>query len=764
MRDQLEQIERVEQYLNNELDAAARTSFERELSSDESLRNLLQHMEDLKAAAFRNGLRKTIEQNAPGSGGWGKGTLFTGLILVLGFAAWMLWPSASTDVAESTQPIESEQQTPLMPESQESIYDTVEKPKVPQAATSPSKPAVQVERKVRTSNPSPKKPSLGGHETWVEPDVQLFDFEASEGATIEGKNGMLVIVPSNAFIDSLQQPVSGNVRLSLVEAFTVEEMVLYKLQTLSNGQTLESGGMFYLDATANGASVQVNPKRPLYIEIPTTERKEGMMAFEGKVDAQGSINWVDPKPLKKFLVKVPFEQLDFLPPGFANAVAGKMPFLGHEETSDQLTDSLYYSLSNKSEGDNYSSFERPEMTQTLPTEGGNFRPGSTVDGSSMSEDTADYATNIPRCGIQPSTIETIRSEKFENTFIATNEFAERIQQMHGQEAGNDMVELYLKNLTRDLCYADSLVARLATNDTRLVFEKLAKEKLTNVKDAPLYQDRLSAYYSKKLREVKAERQKLQNELSRKNSKELDQLAAKARKSENTIRLQLLPRLNVASNPVYSTVWASMGWGNIDKYYKMLLNGTKEVNIQVSNPADSMEVTQWLGAINTYTDLLKTTEGYRAIFPRRNTGNANTHAFAMAETSDGYAWAMQHYNPYQVSSVQLQMAVQPIEAIRNDLRTVSLTFGKLQAQLAKKREWQQQAIAWQREAQKKQAKWLEKRKELWQKYTDEVARQREVQAVMNDLRRVAFVGCTDNDVEEIQIDEPRRRRSERRLRQ
>ena len=69
--------------------------------------------------------------------------------------------------------------------------------------------------------------------------------------------------------------------------------------------------MFYINATANGEQLYVNPDSPIYVEIPSNDSKEDVMLFKGERDKDGKINWVNPKPVEKYLLPVNIMDLNF---------------------------------------------------------------------------------------------------------------------------------------------------------------------------------------------------------------------------------------------------------------------------------------------------------------------------------------------------------------------------------------------------------------------------------------------------------------------
>lgn len=482
--------------------------------------------------------------------------------------------------------------------------------------------------------------SIGGLKTWVDPDIQKFSIENKDGATIEGKDGTLIIVPTNAFLDADGNSIEGAVDFELVEALHITEMVLYNLATASDGTPLESGGMFYLNASKDGAPVIVNPERPLYIEVPTEEQKPGMMAFSGEPDEDGNLNWKDPQPLKKYLATVDLELLDFLPAGFEAEVKAGMPFRKHKTASNALVDSLYYSLS-------------PLLEQ----------PKRKID-----------------CGIDPLSIKTIRTGEFQNTFVATSDFEARVQALHDIKRGQRLFDMYIDNIGMNLFEIDSMVMKRVSGSRKRKFNAFYQQKLTTVKDSELYQERLSAYYNKKKQEFADEIATIQEEYEAMKSKELNALYKELRESTNAtdrtaatnlIPNSLLSQRSVANSNTYAMQWANLGWTNIDAYLHMLSKEAKEVEIIVDiSDTDSTQIYQWLNVINTITPLLVHGDLAKAVFPEENTTQGqqmrNTYAFAISENDEGYHWGTTKFDPYAVEFVDITMKSAPLETIRKNL--------------------------------------------------------------------------------------------------
>jgi hypothetical protein len=126
--------------------------------------------------------------------------------------------------------------------------------------------------------------------------TQTFTIDITKDNTITGKSGTIVKIDQNTFVDQNGKKIKGKVEVQLIEALTPIDMVLGNLTTTYNGKPLETGGMIYLNAEANGKDVLIAITKSISITMPTDEKLEGMSVFEGKKDSTG-IKWVNPSKL-----------------------------------------------------------------------------------------------------------------------------------------------------------------------------------------------------------------------------------------------------------------------------------------------------------------------------------------------------------------------------------------------------------------------------------------------------------------------------------
>lgn len=180
-------------------------------------------------------------------------------------------------------------------------------------------------------------------------ESQFYTVEVDDPAVVAGNEGTRIVILNGSLLDESGLAVTGSVEVELSEAYSLSDMLLSNLTTMSNGQLLETDGMIYINFRKDGKELRINPDQPIYIEMPTNKKKEGMQVYTGERDEEGNMNWIDPKPLATFLVMVDLEQLDFIPDGFSEEIQAGLPFRNHNSWSKQLEDSLFYSLASSVE-------------------------------------------------------------------------------------------------------------------------------------------------------------------------------------------------------------------------------------------------------------------------------------------------------------------------------------------------------------------------------------------------------------------------------
>jgi OmpA family len=116
--------------------------------------------------------------------------------------------------------------------------------------------------------------------------TQNFNITAGRDTLLMGKKGTLLLIPADAFGDLNGQKVT----LKMKESLTMSDFLKDNLTSMSDGKILESGGMLYLEAEANGQQIAL--KNEISIKIPNEKPLNGMQYFTGQRDVQTQqINW-----------------------------------------------------------------------------------------------------------------------------------------------------------------------------------------------------------------------------------------------------------------------------------------------------------------------------------------------------------------------------------------------------------------------------------------------------------------------------------------
>ncbi|MBS1593945.1 MAG: cytochrome c [Bacteroidetes bacterium] len=417
---------------------------------------------------------------------------------------------------------------------------------------------------------------------------EFFTVDPDKDNVVEGASGTTVAMQKGCFVDRMGRAVSGPVRVELAEALTMDRMLSSNLTTTSDGKPLETGGMIYFKATAAGEEVFIKKSKPLYIEIPTGQKKGGMMVYHGIRDKDGNMNWIDPKPIETYLTPVDISTLDFLPRGFAGMVATSMPLGGYKKATKPFVDSLYYSFSTL--GITAAATKEPEkrareMGANAPLNEPYYNPNKKIEKGAYTKESyttgnqalsdsseaslsSDLGGEIDQNEIDPARIKTLKDPKFNNTLIATHEFEERLQSIF-KTCDKDILDIYVNNLDKDLWRLDEMAAeKLGKGPMADQFRAFAAQRLTNVKEAPEQATAMQQYYQQQLAKNTQELKTLFE-----NAEAKQAAAQRVSDSISDEYRKLLWQREKYRMEKYKFTWTDNGWVNIDKPADPVLNAT-----------------------------------------------------------------------------------------------------------------------------------------------------------------------------------------------
>ncbi len=297
MRKELKQIERIENYLLDQLSNNDKIAFETELQSNQNLQSNVQLQKKVMNTIVYNGLKNSTQSahKKYRVKKWIKTIALTSAIIgAIAVGAFQL----------------------LNKEGRMNLFSQADNP---------------VEE-VNFSQPIvfPKNDSLSANPNDYLPQ-EIFKINTEKDTVIESEDGVVVYIPADAF-----DTESKEVGLLMQTAVNTEDVILSGLSTESNGNTLETGGMFFIDAYDD--TKRVGLKKELSISLPTDMKKPEMQLYQGEITADKEVNWVAPKPIENYLNLVNIKSLDFYPPGYETAL-DNWGLYGKE-----YRDSLYFSF------------------------------------------------------------------------------------------------------------------------------------------------------------------------------------------------------------------------------------------------------------------------------------------------------------------------------------------------------------------------------------------------------------------------------------
>lgn len=392
-------------------------------------------------------------------------------------------------------------------------------------------------------------------------ESQYFDVLAETDTILEGKNGTVIQIPQGAFKDENGNVVTGDVQIELAEPESLDELLLSGISSKSGGKLLESKGVFYLNASQNGEQLFINENNPIYIEKAIEKGNRGdVVIFQGRKEKDGQINWVESKAAEKYLIPVDMNMLDYLPKGFQEEVEAGMPFRSYDKATDELVDSLYYSLFHSV----------PMIQEEVPSDSASASLLDQIEEDRYGDESDTLAA---QCGIDPATIKAIRSKKFEGTLIATREFEKRLKAIY-KSCNNELLQLYIDNADKNLWEIDALAAKKlgTSHEMYEVFTDFSKEKLTKVKHSKSAK-KIASFYQRKLNSIKKDLQNLKREAFEERKKN-NELAIQKQEEY----LELLRKREKYRMDKFGFELTQLGWHNGAVYVEELEKFILEVKV------------------------------------------------------------------------------------------------------------------------------------------------------------------------------------------
>jgi hypothetical protein len=545
MRNELEWIQLIEKYLNNELNAEDKKAFEQKMNENADFKASVEKQRLLQEGIKNVGTKQAIQK--------AKKVYTFQKIMVKGIIITVIAAVATTAALLGYNAYANQ-----TPSDEKSTYES----------------GINEE----------------GEAFFVDADAliapQLFSVNGEEGQVIQTEQGMVVVVPESAFLDENGKPVTGNIQLEIKEALDPASIMSAGLSTKSGEELLETGGMFYINARQNGKNLTINPANPVVVQVPTDEVLANMNLYKGVRQKDGSLDWQNPKPIEQFLTPVDITQLNFYPPHYEPKLAD----LGYGSATKQWKDSVYYSFGNTK------LFSNNPYTST-PTQNINTTESFTNNNTDSAIAT-DFAGILKE--VNPAKVQAFWNAKFNNTLLATKEFEERMTFLHylGQDR---FLELYINNLDKRMATIDSMVLQLMGFGKGIIADKDSLTKLKSYGECSTYYlaAKFTQFTLQNKGRVKMElgAMKLLQEYYQKHHKIYGEAAAKAQQKIQEEYNKAVQNLSADQQAKYyednvrntSNLFQEIN-DNLDETYKQL--GIKRVVIPPANYTLAVANTGW----------------------------------------------------------------------------------------------------------------------------------------------------------------------------
>ncbi len=118
---------------------------------------------------------------------------------------------------------------------------------------------------------------------------QYFTIDPAKAQEIRCKDGTKIEIPAGAFRGADGRPIAGAVRINVREALGMAQYLTQDLSAVSDGRMLESRGMIYVSATADGRPVTLGSE--MTVALPARDSRSDMKLFYGQRGGDKTMNW-----------------------------------------------------------------------------------------------------------------------------------------------------------------------------------------------------------------------------------------------------------------------------------------------------------------------------------------------------------------------------------------------------------------------------------------------------------------------------------------
>lgn len=120
--------------------------------------------------------------------------------------------------------------------------------------------------------------------------TQIFSFNNNaQDLNIRTKRGALIRIPSNSLTSKSKSEIK-NIRIEITEAYTIFDMILNNLNTLTDNSILESNGMINIKAFDKNGEIFLKDNASMFVAIPTNNKQTDMLLYKQSTDTSSYWN------------------------------------------------------------------------------------------------------------------------------------------------------------------------------------------------------------------------------------------------------------------------------------------------------------------------------------------------------------------------------------------------------------------------------------------------------------------------------------------
>ncbi|WP_167852097.1 energy transducer TonB [Hymenobacter elongatus] len=178
---------------------------------------------------------------------------------------------------------------------------------------------------------------------------EYFQIDPTQPAEVRGREGTVVRIPAGVLVTNSNQPAANPVWVELKECYSVADMLLSNLSTVTpEGELLESGGIVLVRASARGQQLRLAAGQGFQLQMPgaASRRKELKLFYGQGGRGQQPVRWVAAGPAAERPL-----------PSTVASTADQMPTYGNGPADiNKLVRYPPTAVENKTEGIVYASF------------------------------------------------------------------------------------------------------------------------------------------------------------------------------------------------------------------------------------------------------------------------------------------------------------------------------------------------------------------------------------------------------------------------